>query len=125
MAGACGTDSVERSLSIPVGARPRGFIVGPRNKSEGDGGFEEGVVTTPSAEVLDRLKAALGPGGWSDDPDRVAPKLVEWRSRWRGETPLLLLPRTAQEVAAAVLFLCLPEAAAVNGAALPVSGGEA
>jgi NAD(P)-dependent dehydrogenase (short-subunit alcohol dehydrogenase family) len=30
-----------------------------------------------------------------------------------------------EEVAAAVLFLCLPEAAAVNGAALPVSGGEA
>ena len=29
-----------------------------------------------------------------------------------------------EEVAAAVLFLCLPEAAAVNGAALPVSGGE-
>ncbi|MBV1797847.1 SDR family oxidoreductase [Siccirubricoccus sp. G192] len=29
------------------------------------------------------------------------------------------------EVAAAVLFLCLPEAAAVNGAAIPVAGGEA
>jgi NAD(P)-dependent dehydrogenase (short-subunit alcohol dehydrogenase family) len=30
-----------------------------------------------------------------------------------------------EEVAAAVLFLCLPASAAVNGAALPVSGGEA
>jgi FAD/FMN-containing dehydrogenase len=75
------------------------------------------VVTTPSAEVLDRLKAALGPGGWSDDPDRVAPKLVEWRSRWRGETPLLLLPRTPQEAAAAVR-IC-----AETGTALTPQGG--
>lgn len=30
-----------------------------------------------------------------------------------------------EEVAAAVLFLCSPQAAAVNGVALPVSGGEA
>ncbi|MBX6741094.1 MAG: SDR family oxidoreductase [Acetobacteraceae bacterium] len=30
-----------------------------------------------------------------------------------------------EEVAAAVLFLCLPGAEAVNGAAIPVSGGEA
>ena len=28
------------------------------------------------------------------------------------------------EVAAAALFLCLPAAAAVNGAAVPVAGGE-
>jgi NAD(P)-dependent dehydrogenase (short-subunit alcohol dehydrogenase family) len=31
---------------------------------------------------------------------------------------------TPEEVAAAVLWLCLPECAAVNGAALPVAGGE-
>jgi NAD(P)-dependent dehydrogenase (short-subunit alcohol dehydrogenase family) len=31
---------------------------------------------------------------------------------------------TPDEVAAAVLWLCLPESAAVNGAALPVAGGE-
>jgi NAD(P)-dependent dehydrogenase (short-subunit alcohol dehydrogenase family) len=30
-----------------------------------------------------------------------------------------------EEVAAAALFLCLPEAAAINGAAIPVAGGEA
>ncbi|MBV8593184.1 MAG: FAD-binding oxidoreductase, partial [Caulobacteraceae bacterium] len=55
--------------------------------------------------ALDRLKSALGPDGWSEDPDRLAPKLVEWRERWRGETPLLLLPRTVEEVAA-VVRLC-------------------
>jgi FAD/FMN-containing dehydrogenase len=56
----------------------------------------------PSPDVLDRLKSALGPAGWSQDPDRIAPKLVEWRDRWQGSTPLLLLPGTTAEVAAAV-----------------------
>jgi FAD/FMN-containing dehydrogenase len=53
-------------------------------------------------DVLDRLKAAVGEGGWSDDPARLAPKLVEWRDRWSGTTPLLLLPRTVEEVSAIV-----------------------
>jgi FAD/FMN-containing dehydrogenase len=44
------------------------------------------------------LKALVGPGGWSDDPMRLAPKLEEWRGRWRGATPLLLLPKTVEEV---------------------------
>ncbi len=44
------------------------------------------------------LKALVGPDGWSDDADRLAPKLHEWRDRWRGSTPLLLLPRSTEEV---------------------------
>ena len=51
------------------------------------------------ADVISRLKAVLGPGGWSDDPDRLAPKLVEWRDRWVGTTPFLALPKTTAEVA--------------------------
>src|ERR1700751_3223572 len=54
------------------------------------------------ADVISRLKSVLGEGGWSQDPDRLAPKLVEWRDRWRGETPLLVLPKTTAEVAAIV-----------------------
>ncbi|HEX8232139.1 MAG TPA: FAD-binding oxidoreductase [Caulobacteraceae bacterium] len=54
---------------------------------------------TPPPEVIERLKAALGPDGWSDDPARLEPKLVEWRGRWRGSTPLLALPRTTEQVA--------------------------
>src|ERR1700741_3339970 len=52
------------------------------------------------ADVLARLKAVLGEGGWSQDPDRLAPKLVEWRDRWVGTTPLLVLPQTTAQVAA-------------------------
>jgi FAD/FMN-containing dehydrogenase len=60
-------------------------------------------MTAPvPADVLSRLKAVLGQGGWSEDPDRIAPKLVEWRDRWVGQTPFLALPRTTAEVAAIV-----------------------
>ena len=44
----------------------------------------------------------LGPDGWSLDPERLAPKLMEWRDRWSGETPFLALPKTTQDVAAVV-----------------------
>ena len=54
------------------------------------------------ADVLSRLKAVLGEGGWSQDPARLAPKLLEWRDRWSGETPLLALPKSTAEVAAVV-----------------------
>ena len=48
------------------------------------------------------LKTLIGAGGWSDDADRIAPKLREWRDRWRGATPLLLLPRSVEDVCAVV-----------------------
>jgi FAD/FMN-containing dehydrogenase len=60
-------------------------------------------MTAPvPADVLSRLKAVLGEGGWSQDPARLAPKLLEWRDRWTGETPFLALPKTTDEVAAVV-----------------------
>jgi len=60
-------------------------------------------MTAPvPADVISRLKAVLGPEGWSQDPARLAPKLLEWRDRWAGETPLLALPKTTAEVAAVV-----------------------
>ncbi|MGZ8362730.1 MAG: FAD-binding oxidoreductase, partial [Caulobacteraceae bacterium] len=43
--------------------------------------------------------------GWSQDSERLAPKLTEWRGRWSGATPLLALPRNVEEVAA-VVTLC-------------------
>jgi FAD/FMN-containing dehydrogenase len=55
-----------------------------------------------SSAVIDRLKAVVGEGGWSQDADRLAPKLVEWRDRWSGTTPILLLPKTVEEVSAVV-----------------------
>lgn len=76
------------------------------------------MTQTVSPDVIAQLKAALGDGGWSEDPMRLEPKLVEWRGRWRGETPLLLLPRTTEEVAKAVKI------SFDNGVAITPQGGN-
>ena len=55
-----------------------------------------------SAEALAALKSAVGDGGWTEDPAEIAPWLTEWRNRWTGHTPLMLLPRSTAQVAAAV-----------------------
>ena len=60
------------------------------------------MTVSVAADVISRLKAVLGPDGWSQDPARLAPKLVEWRDRWSGATPLLVLPRNTAEVAAII-----------------------
>lgn len=73
---------------------------------------------TADPKVLDRLKAIVGPQGWSDDADRIAPKLIEWRERWSGATPILLLPKTTEEVAA-IVTVC-----AETGTAITPQGGN-
>src|ERR1700761_2994315 len=70
------------------------------------------------ADVISRLKSILGEGGWSVDPDRLGPRLVEWRDRWSGTTPLLALPRSTAEVAA-VVGVC-----AASGVAITPQGGN-
>jgi FAD/FMN-containing dehydrogenase len=75
------------------------------------------TISVP-ADIISRLKAVLGEGGWSQDPDRIAPKLVEWRGRWTGTTPLLALPKTTAQVAA-VVGIC-----AESGTAITPQGGN-
>ena len=59
-------------------------------------------MTAPSPAALAALKSVLGDGGWTDDPADIAPWLTEWRNRWQGHTPLMLMPRSTAQVAAAV-----------------------
>jgi len=68
--------------------------------------------------VIARLKASLGEKGWSQDPERLAPKLVEWRDRWSGTTPFLALPGSTKDVAA-VVAIC-----AQAGVAITPQGGN-
>ncbi len=65
------------------------------------------------ADVLSRLKAVLGEGGWSQDPERLAPKLLEWRDRWSGQTPFLALPGSTRDVAA-VVGICFEAGAPIT-----------
>jgi FAD/FMN-containing dehydrogenase len=52
--------------------------------------------------LLDRLRTALGPKGFSTDPELLAPRLVDWRGRYQGRAAAQLSPASAGEVAAAV-----------------------
>ncbi|MBU6372100.1 MAG: FAD-binding oxidoreductase [Alphaproteobacteria bacterium] len=49
--------------------------------------------------IFERLANRLGPGGWTTDPDLLAPHLVEWRQRYRGTTPFMAMPASTEEVA--------------------------
>ena len=55
-----------------------------------------------TGQTLDALKSALGPKGWSTDPEDMAPYTRDWRGRWQGETPILLKPASTAETAEAV-----------------------
>ena len=48
------------------------------------------------------LKAALPIKAWTQNPDIIAPHLTEWRDKYFGQTPVLLMPGTTDEVATAV-----------------------
>lgn len=51
---------------------------------------------------LNILKSALPAKSWTDDPDTIAPWLTEWRDKYQGHTPLMLMPGSTEEVATVV-----------------------
>ena len=54
--------------------------------------------------ALDRFRQLLGPKGFCDAPDEIAPWLDDWRGHVRGASPALLSPASTQEVAATVIM---------------------
>ena len=68
--------------------------------------------------LLDRLKAIVGPGGWTSDPAELRPQLTEWRGRYTGQTPLMVRPRNSGEVSAVV------RACAESGTGIVPQGGN-
>jgi len=58
-----------------------------------------------NADVVARLKAIVGPKGFTENPSEIAPHLAEWRSKYRGRSSLLLKPGSTAELSA-VVALC-------------------
>ncbi len=59
----------------------------------------------PPDGFLDALTALVGPKGWTDEPDRIAPHARETWGIGRGNTSLLLRPADREEVSG-LLALC-------------------
>src|SRR5690606_31649974 len=54
----------------------------------------------PTAETSARFKAALGPKGFIDDADEMAPFLIERRDRYQGRAMAILRPASTAEISA-------------------------
>ncbi len=78
-----------------------------------------------NADTLARLKAAVGPKGFSEDAAEIAPHIEEWRGKYKGRSPLLLKPATAAEVSA-LLAICNETGTAVvpQGGNTGLVGGQ-
>jgi FAD/FMN-containing dehydrogenase len=86
----------------------------------------------PSAALLDRLKATVGPAGFLEEERDLAPYLTDWRGLYRGRTPLVLRPGSTEE-AAEIVRLCAEARVAIVpqggntglvGGSVPDAGGE-
>lgn len=55
-----------------------------------------------TADVVERLKAVVGPPGVIEDAADIAPYCRSWRDDWQGDVPVVLRPKSTAEVAALV-----------------------
>lgn len=69
-------------------------------------------------KTLEPFRLLLGPAGFRDDPDDLAPWLTDWRGRYSGKAAALLSPASTKEVSA-ILRL-----ATENSVALVPQGGN-
>lgn len=57
-----------------------------------------------SETVLARIKAIVGPKGYTTDPAEIAPHCESWRDSWHGWVPMVVKPANVEEVAAVVVI---------------------
>lgn len=70
------------------------------------------------SEIIEKLKAVVGKGGWLEDPADLESFVTEWRGLYRGATPLVVMPCSTEQVAA-IVGIC-----AANGTAVVPQGGN-
>src|SRR5882762_5913593 len=66
----------------------------------------------PNHATLAELKAAVGPSGWLESSGDVAAYLTDFRQLYQGATPLVLKPKSVDEVAN-ILKICNRDEVAV------------
>ncbi|MBL4720933.1 MAG: FAD-binding oxidoreductase [Alphaproteobacteria bacterium] len=69
-------------------------------------------------QTIDSLKEIVGPKGWMDTPDDMAPYLVDVRDLYQGAARILLRPDSTEQVAA-IVKLC-----AESGVTITPQGGN-
>ena len=52
--------------------------------------------------ALERVRAAVGPQGWTSDPHDMQPSLEDWRGEYKGRARMLVRPAETREVAEVV-----------------------
>ena len=89
-------------------------------------------MSSIAPDILDRLRTAAGPKGWTSDQQDMAPNLIEDRGLYRGASPLLVKPSTTEQVSA-ILKLCnetgtkvVPQGGNTSlvGGSVPFLGGD-
>lgn len=68
--------------------------------------------------VIDQIKEAVGPKGYTEDIRVMAPYLADWRGNFNGAAPIVVLPKSTAEVSA-VVKIC-----AAAGIAMVPQGGN-
>lgn len=58
--------------------------------------------STAQITGVNALKSALSGQEWTQDPEVIAPNLREWRDKYHGKTPLMLMPKSTQSVSSAL-----------------------
>ncbi|MSQ67491.1 MAG: FAD-binding oxidoreductase [Gammaproteobacteria bacterium] len=90
------------------------------------------MLNAPTTELLNQLRHIVGPAGVLDQPQDIAPFLVDHRKLYRGRTPLVLRPDSTAQVSS-ILRLCHGARVGVVpvggntgycGGATPSSGGH-